>query len=79
MRRNERRATRLPPVQFGILGLAVGAVAGMLAGLAVEIAQGELKAIIMQIGSVAGVTVGFLVESVRFWWRKRKRNEPPRN
>ena len=68
-------------MQFGIAGLAIGGVAGLLTGLAVEIAQGQLKAIIMQVGGVAGLALGLLVETARFWWRKhkRKRNEPPKN
>lgn len=68
--------------EFAMTGLAVGAGVGLVVGLVIEIVR-RRSMIVMQAGGIAGITVGALAESVRFWWRKhrqrklRKETEPP--
>ncbi len=69
------RKARPVKVQFGMMPLVIGVVTGMLAGLIVELIKGPHQ-IYMQIGGIAGIALGALVEGVRYAWRKWKRGQP---
>jgi hypothetical protein len=71
---------RTPKPVFAMTGLVAGACVGMIVGLMFEIVR-RRSMIVMQAGGIAGITVGALAESIRFWWRKRayrNRHEQPR-
>jgi len=74
--------SQLPRPEFAMTGVVLGACAGMAIGLIVEIVR-KRGVIVMQAGGFAGISIGALVESIRFGWRnyryrklRREVNEP---
>lgn len=65
---------RPPKVELGMKGMIIGVAVGMVAGLGIEITTTQ-KPLVMQLSGLAGFAVGLLVETIRLWWRKRKRRE----
>lgn len=63
-----------PKPEFALTGLALGACAGLVVGLIVEIVS-RRSVTVMQAGGVIGISVGGLGEAVRLWWRKRRARE----
>lgn len=60
-----------PRPEFALTGLALGACAGLVIGLIVEIAL-RRSMMVMQAGGIVGISVGALAESIRFGWRKSR-------
>lgn len=55
--------------------LAGGAVVGLIGGLVVGLLK-HRTLLFMQLGGVVGISAGALVETVRFYWRKRGAQGP---
>jgi len=73
----KERLRRPAKEQFAMTGVVIGLGAGWVIGLIAEIgAHGGM--IVMQVGGFAGLAIGYLVEAVRFWWRKRKSRDTPK-
>lgn len=71
------RIRRPAKVQFAMTGLVIGLGAGWVIGLVAEILS-HRGMIVMLVGGFAGLAIGYLVEAVRFWWRKRKARDTPK-
>lgn len=69
---NKRKAQPLPrKPEFAMTGVAVGAGAGLVAGLIAEIAW-RPSMLVMQAGGVVGIAVGGVFEAVRDGWRSHR-------
>lgn len=55
--------------EFALTGIITGVVGGIAASLAIEIGIGRAEQIVMLISGLVGITLGFVVESIRFGWR----------
>lgn len=65
------RARRPTKPEFAWTGVIVGILVGWVGSLVVEIGMGRPKALVMIVGGVAGVLLGFGFEGIRYWWRYR--------
>lgn len=76
----QARQRRGPKVEFGMLGMMIGAGAGLLVGFVWELVSGP-KVVTSQVAGVAGLAIGAAVEGVRYgWrrWRQKKREQSKR-
>lgn len=65
------RALRPAKPEFAWTGVLVGLFLGWIGSALVEVAIGKPKMMIMFVGGIGGVLLGFAVEGVRYWWRLR--------
>ena len=66
-----QRSRRTVKPEFAGTGIVAGLFVGWLAALLAELALGKPKVIIMLLGGFAGVFLGAVFETVRYFWRLR--------
>ena len=69
------RLRRPPKSEFALTGILIGAFAGEALAATVEVAMGQPNRWIMLAGGIAGIALGSVFETARFWRRKRKWHE----
>lgn len=66
------RAQRPTKPEFSLTGVLIGAFAGEVIAVGVEVATGHLSKWIMLAGGVTGMVIGLMAEVGRFCWRKHQ-------